>query len=197
MQTQSKITNEAILKKAEAKMAGEIGCLNLLSKRTNSPLTIENVFKFKESPQWEVEAELIKAQKECKGHLKHLLPQVEQEIRESYTEEYFEQIEKCFEDCPKGLQPSDVELKGGVLSYTPAYVETRLAVATMELSEDENEIYSALCDARVAVAKLKSVLGNGMWSGEFEYLISSEKDTAEVGFEHFSQQRIRKSLKNI
>lgn len=197
MKTQSNITNETLRKQTESKMHLEIGCLNLLKERTNSPFTIENVFRFKENPQWELETELIKAQKECKGHIKHLLPQVEQEIRQAYDKEYFRSIEGCFDDTPKGLRAEDIELKDGVLSYSQTYRTARLVTASLELSEQETEVFNALLAARQAVAKLKAVLGGGMWSGELEYLISSDKDTAEVAFQHFSQQRIRKSLKNI
>lgn len=191
------ITNKVLQKKIEAKMAGEIGWLNLLKDRTCAAFTVENIFRFQTNPRWEIEAELTKAQKECKGHLKHLLPKVEEEIRESYAEEYFRQIEKCFADAPKGLRAEDVEMRDGVLQYTPAYVEARLAVATLELSEQETEVFNALLAARQAVQSLKSVLGSGLWNGELEYLILTDKPTAEVGFEHFDQQRIRKSLKNI
>lgn len=191
------ITNEVLQKKIEAKLHLEIGCLNLLKERANSPFTVENVFKFKENPQWEMQEQIDKLEKELKGHLRHLRPAAEAEIRQEYDEEYFEQIEKCFKDCPKGLQPSDVEMEGGLLSYTPAYVDARLSVATLELSEHETEVFNALSDARQAVQSLKSALGSGLWNGELEYLTLTDKPTAEVGFEHFDQQRIRKSLKNI
>lgn len=194
MKTQSKITNETLRKQTETRMAGEIGCLNLLSERANSEFTVENLFRFQTNPRWEIEAELTKAQKECKGHLKHLLPKVEEEIRESYTEEYFYQIGKCFAELPRGLRPEEVVMKGDVLSYTEPYRQARLAVATLELSEHETEVFNALSDAREAVATLKSVLGSGLWNGELEYLILTDKPTAEVGFEYFDQQKIRKSL---
>lgn len=190
------ITNERLRKETEAKMYLEIGCLNLLKERIHAPFTKENLFKFKENPRWELEDDLSQLDLELTGHLRLLKSQAKEAIMTRYDEDYFDQIDRCFEDCPIGLQPSDIEIKGGVLSYAETYRTTRLATASLELSEQETEVFNALLAARQAVAKLKSVLGSGMWSGELEYLISSKKDISEVGFEHFSQQRIRKSRNN-
>lgn len=191
-----KITNEKLRKQLESGMNLELGQLNLLKTRTRSPLTIENLIRWKSNPQWEMQEQIDKLEKELKGHLRHLRPAAEAEIRQEYDDEYFDRIAGCFLDAPKGLRAEDVEMKDGVLYYTEAYRQARLAVAAMELSEEETKLFNALSEARQAVQKLKSVLGGGLWSGELEHLLLSNTDTAEIVYNYIKQQRIRKSLNN-